>query len=213
MADPSNFPRPAPLPPVAGERLTLLPDPRFTAAIPIIEERLEVTGRQVTGDNFASLLDSLMERMIADAFADARTHVGIILLLGDDARELTVAYQVGSVGADWRGRRIPAGQGRRGLVLASQQAFCGNHQQTDPLQDHSIEAEMGAVVSAEIIVPFYFARQLKGLVVALQMKPRPEAPDPDGFSREALEVIELLSTSLGRLLDYRLICSALGMEM
>lgn len=76
-----------------------------------------------------------------------------------------------------------------------------------------MESEIGAVVCAEIIVPFYMARQFKGLVVALQLKSGPAAPDPGGFSPKSLEEIELMSTCLGRLLDYQLICTALGMEI
>jgi hypothetical protein len=212
MASPSTASGSELPPSFVSQRLTLLPDPRLSAATSIVEERLESAGRQVTGENFASLVDSLMERTIADAFADARAHVGLILVLGPDGSELTVSWQTGGAGAGLRGQRLPAGKGRRGLVLASQQAFCGNQEGTDPLQDRSLEAEMGAVVSAEIIVPFYFARQLKGLVVALQMKPHKDAPDPEGFSRENLEEVELLSTSLGRLLDHHFICCALGLE-
>src|SRR5688572_16833746 len=102
-----------PIPP-AGERLTLLPDPRLTSVAPLLEERLEMTGRHVTAANFASILDSLMRRMLTDAFEDAKAHEGLVWLLEPDGRELTVAWQTGPATRDWRGTRVPAGSGLHG---------------------------------------------------------------------------------------------------
>lgn len=110
--------------PAAGERLTLLPDAKLAAAL-MLEQRLEVAGRQVTGANFASLLDSLLERMIADAFQDVRAQVGLILLKSSEGSELTVAYQAGSAGADWRGRKIPQGRGGAGWCWPVSRRFAG----------------------------------------------------------------------------------------
>jgi len=201
-----------PSPASGGERLTLLPDPRLTSLAPLLEERLETTGRHVVAENFASLLDPLMRRMLADAFEDARAHEGLIWLLEPDGKELTVAWQTGPATRDWPGTRIPAGERLPGLVLASQQPHCANHLYTNPQNDHELERRLGGLLCAVVIVPFYIARQLKGVVMALQTKPDATANDPSGFDPEALEEIELLSTSLGRLLDYRLLCLALGIE-
>lgn len=216
MTAADDFPPSAARPTVSGTgpRLVFLPDPRVTAAAPLLEERLEMAGRQITGENFGSLLDSLMERMIGDAFLDVKAHTGLILLRGPDGgAELTVAHQVGGAGQNLRGLTLPAGSGRRGLVLASQQAFCGNDQGEDPLRENSLAAALGVVVCAEIIVPLYLARQFKGLIVALQHKSAADQPDPEGFCPRCLEEMELLSTSLGRLVDYQLICTALGMTV
>ncbi|MES2709933.1 MAG: hypothetical protein V4726_25270 [Verrucomicrobiota bacterium] len=231
MSASDDFPVPAGRPPLsgAGARLTFLPDPRVSAAAPLLEERLEMAGRQVTGENFGSLLDSLMERMITDAFLDVKADTGLILLRGPDGNELAVAHQVGGAGKNLRGLNLPAGTGRRGLVLASQQPFCGNGQEEDALKPHSLAAALERAVRAEIIVPFYLGRQFKGLIIALQTQPPPPAgssstvldlpgassgrPEPEGFCPRCLEEIELLSTSLGRLLDYQLICTALGMPV
>lgn len=212
--------------PVSGStpRLVLLPDPRVAAAAPVLEERLEMAGRQVTGENFASLLDSLMERMIADAYFDVKADTGLILLRDGSGAELTVAHQAGSPDRNVRGLKLSAGSGRRGLVLASQQAFCGNDEGEDPLTPGSLAALLGCRIQAEIIVPFYLARHFKGLIVALQSRPLAGLSDPadltgplrqppPGFCPKCLEEMELLSTSLGRLLDYQLICSALGMTV
>lgn len=201
-----------PTPSLATARLTLLPDPRLTAVAPLLEERLELSGRHVNADNFASLLDPLMTRMMMDAFGDAHAHEGLVWLLGPDGRELTLAWQTGPGTRDWPGTRLPAGSGLHGLVLASQQPHCANQLYLNPRHDRELDRRLGGVLCAEVIVPFYIARQLKGVVVALQTKPAAEAPDPSGFDPEALEEIELLATSLGRLLDYRLLCLALGVE-
>lgn len=203
----------SPTPAAAGsERLTLLPDPRLTSVAPLLEERLEMTGRHVTAGNFPSILDSLMRRMMADAFEDAKAHEGLIWLLEPDGKNLAVAWQTGPATRDWPGTRIAAGSGLHGLVLASQQPHCANSLYTNPRHDQELDRRLGGVLCAEIIVPFYIAHQLKGVVTALQIKPDTASPDPPGFDPEALEEIELLSTSLGRLLDYRLVCQALAME-
>ncbi len=195
-----------------GERLTLLPDPQLTRLAPLLEERLETSGRHVTAANFASLLDSLMIRMMRDAFEDAQAHEGLVWLLEPDGQELALAWQTGDVTRDWSGMHLPPGAGLHGLVLASQQPHCANQLYLNPRHDREWDRRLGGVLCAEVMVPFYIARQLKGVVVALQTKPDDGAPDPPGFDPEALEEIELLSTSLGRLLDYRLLCLALGIE-
>lgn len=236
MSSADPFPVPAGRSPLGGtgSRLVFLPDPRVTAAAPLLEERLESAGRQVTAENFPSLLDSLMERMIADAFLDVKASTGLILLRGADGSELTVAHQTGDGSVKpVRGLSLPAGTGRRGLVLASQQPFCGNDQGDDPLQENSLASLLECGIQAEIIVPFYLARQFKGLIVALRTVDgrdglsglgngmfagfgapvEPKAAAGEGFSPRCLEEMELLSTCLGRLLDYQLICSALGMSV
>ena len=196
----------------SGSRLTLLPDPRFKGIAPHLEEWIDTTGRHITAANFASLLDPLMRRMLADAFEDARAHEGLIWLLEPDGSQLTVAWQTGAATTAAPGTSVPAGAGLHGLVLASQQPHCANSLCTDPNHDHQLDAMLGGVICSEVIVPFYIARQLKGVVTALQLKPSLESPDPDGFDPESLEEIELLATSLGRLLDYRLLCQALDIE-
>ncbi|MDB6135200.1 MAG: hypothetical protein JWM59_3443 [Verrucomicrobiales bacterium] len=239
MSSADSFPVPAGRSPLGrpGGRLVFLPDPRVTSAAPLLEERLESAGRQVTAENFQSLLDSLMERLIADAFLDVKASTGLILLRSADGGELTVAHQIqaGAEGGSIKpvcGHSLPAGTGRRGLVLASQQPFCGNDQGDDPLRENSLAMLLECVIHAEIIVPFYFARQFKGLIVALQTvdglsgqrgpgegtfagfgAPVPSPAAGEGFSPRCLEEMELMSTCLGRLLDYQLICSALGMSV
>lgn len=206
MPDPSLSP--------AGERLTLLPDPRLTAVAPLLETRLEMTGRHVTAGNFASLLDSLMTRMLADAFEDAKAHEGCVWLLEPDGQTLTAAWQTGNPAQSRLGQNIPSGGGRYGLVLASQQPHCANriHLTPPPETASPKDGSAGGLLCSEVIVPFYIARQLKGVVTAIQSKANETDPDPCGFDPEALEEMELLATSLGRLLDYRLLCLALGVE-
>jgi hypothetical protein len=180
---------------------------------PLLEQRLEMTGRHIAAGNLGSLLDSLMRRMLEDAFEDAKAHEGLVWLLEPGSKELTVAWQTGRLTRDWVGSmRLPAGTGLQGLVLASQQPHCANQLYANSQHDGELDRRLGGVLCAEIIIPFYIARQLKGLVMALQIKPGDHAPDPEGFDLEALEEIELLAASLGRLLDYRLLCTALGME-
>lgn len=199
-------------PPSAGERLTLLPDPQLSAMAPLLEKRLEMTGNHVTAANFASVLDSLMQRMLTDAFEDARAHEGLVWLLEKDKSELTVAWQTGEATKDWIGARVSAGAGLSGLVTASQQPICANDLCNNPQHDRELDRRLGVVLCSEVIVPFYIARQFKGVIMALQTKPDSAAEDPPGFDPESLEEIELLSTSLGRLLDYRLLCLAVGVE-
>ena len=153
-----------------------------------------------------------MTRMMLDAFGDARAHEGMVWLLGPDGKELTLAWQTGPLTRGWQGTRLPAGGALHGLVLASQQPHCANQLYLNPQHDRELDRRLGGVICAEIIVPFYIARQLKGVMVALQTKPDSDSGDPSGFDPESLEEIELLATSLGRLLDYRLLCLALGME-
>jgi hypothetical protein len=193
-------------------RLTFFPDPRVSELTAILQDRLLAASRQITPDRFESVLDPLYARLITDGFASAGAHEGAILLLDSEESRLTVAHHTGRTAPAWLGTSIDAGAGLRGMVIASQQPFSASALYNNPQHDRTFDERIGMVLCTTIIAPFYFGRRLRGLVEAMRLKPDSAAPDPEAFSPESLEAIELLSTSLGRLLDYRLFCLALGME-
>ena len=197
--------------PLGGARLVLLPDSRFAPMAPVLMERVESFGAKLTAENFTGFLDALMGRMMVDAFRDSYAGCGGVWMV-DAARErLIPAHILGATGMglwDWR----PAvTEGLAGMVWATQQPFCGNEIQRNARHDRSLDAALQATVHSLILVPFYIARQIRGLVVAVQAQ-RPGGPAPHSFSPESLEEMDLLATCLGRLIDYRLICAATGYE-
>ena len=98
------------------------------------------------------------------------------------------------------------------MVLATQQPFCENNLAANRVAPSTLEERLGVIMCSRILVPFFIAGKVRGVVAAYQTKPTPDAPDPAGFGPDAVEEMSLLARLLGRLLDHKLLCAAIGLE-
>ena len=64
-----------------------------------------------------------------------------------------------------------------------------------------------------IAVPFYLGGEAAGVLSCVQLKKSPDAPDPVGFTAKHLNRISRLSTTMERLINYRVLNSILGLEV
>lgn len=161
---------------------------------------------------FSEFLDPLMVRLVADCMRDADAHEGAIWLLDREGKNLLCAFQHGEHSDRLNNFKDPVAAGVSAMVLATQQPFLENNLSGNRAAASSIEERLGVIVCSRVVVPFFIAGKMRGVVAAYQTKPTLEDADPSGFPPEAVEELNLLSRLLGRLLDHKLLCAAIGLE-
>jgi len=189
-----------------------LPDPRVAPLVPAIEERVGQFAAFIRAANFREFLDPLMQRLIVDCYNDAGAHEGVIWMLDTEQKHLLCALQLGKASRALKGVQWPVDANISGMVLSMQQPFCENNLSQNRAAASLLEEKMGIVICSRILVPFFIADRMRGVVACYRTKPNLEAPDPDGFQTDAVEEMSLLARLLTRLLDHKLLCSAVGME-
>jgi hypothetical protein len=180
--------------------------------VPAIEERVTQFASLIRAANLQEFLDPLMIRMIHDCFRDAGAHEGVIWLLDTAKQNLLCAHQVGPASSRLLSFRIPVDSGIAGMVLATQQPFCENHLGANPSTASKLDEALSRVVCSRILVPFFISGLMRGVVACYRTKPDHASPDPAGFEPEGVEEVTLLSRLLGRLLDHKLLCAAIGVD-
>lgn len=193
-------------------RMRLLPDPQVAPHAAAIEERVALFSGNIRAANFMEFLDPLMQRLIADCYRDAGAHEGVIWMLDGEGKHLLCACQIGPASSRLVNFRQPLTSGVSGMVLATQQAFCENNLAANRASASNLEERLGVIVCSRILVPYFIAGKMRGIVACYQTKPTLEAPDPPGFGTDAVEEMSLLARLLGRLLDHTLLCAAIGID-
>lgn len=189
-----------------------LPDPRVALHAQAIEERVGKFAANIRAATFTEFLDPLMRRLIGDCLRDAAAHEGVVWLLDREGKTLFCAYQLGPHSSKLNNLRFPVEAGVAGMVLVTQQPFCEDNLGVNRAAAGVLEERMGVVVCSRALVPFFIAGKMRGLVAAYRTKATPDAPEPAGFSADAVEQLNLLSRLLGRLMDHKLLCAAIGLE-
>ncbi len=189
-----------------------LPDPRVAPLVPAIEERVAQFAAFIRASNLREFLDPLMQRLIVDCFNDAGAHEGVIWMLDTEQKHLITALQLGKASRALKGIPWPVDANISGMVLSMQQPFCENNLSQNRAAASHLEEKMGVVICSRILVPFFIAERMRGVVACYRTKPTLDAPDPETFETDAVEEMSLLARLLGRLLDHKLLCSAVGME-
>lgn len=195
-------------------RLTVLPDERFVSLGDALQERLTGAARQIDSGNFASLLDLPMRTVITDGFSKTGAHEGTVWLLDSEREHLVAAFNNGPRAAEFVGVfKQPLRAGMISLVLASEQPLCENRVYASQTQDKTLDSKLHLVTCAMLAVPFYFARQARGVISCVQLKPAAsDAADPPGFAPCDLQALQFAATLLSRLIDHRLLALVLGRE-
>lgn len=189
-----------------------LPEPRVVPLVPAIEERVTQFAGLIRAANLQEFLDPLMTRLIHDCFSDAGAHEGVIWLMDTSGRNLLCAYQEGPVSGRLLSFRMPVDSGVAGMVLATQQAFCENNLSSNPSGASKLDEVLDVIVCSRILAPFFISGQMRGLIACYRTKANQEAPEPPAFEPEAMEEVTLLTRLLGRLLDHKLLCAAIGVD-
>jgi len=199
---------------MTGSRLTLLPDGNFAPLLPELKGRLAVAAKSITPGNFASLLDTTMRREIHMAFDQAGASEGTVWLVEDESRALVPAYNTGP-----NAQKIvnqfhqPLTSGLISMVYASEQPFLENEVFQNAKQDKSLDTSLNVQTYAMIAVPFYFLDACRGVISCIVLR-QPGAAEPPvvRFDEAARLRVSHAATTMGRLIDYRVLQATLGVQ-
>lgn len=134
-----------------------------------------------------------------------------IWLVDQEKTKLEVSYS--EPNPDFVGWEQPLNEGLISLVLASEQPLCENLVYQNKQHSKRTDEALGQVTCSMIAVPFYLGGEAAGVLSCVQLKESPDAPDPVGFTAKHLNRISRLSTTMERLINYRVLNSILGLEV
>jgi len=199
-------------------RANFLPEPRFVPLRPALQEHLAKLGAAVTPENFLSVCDEMLLKLLKETFARISADEGSIWLLDQAKEHLVVAYNSGPNTEKIMGFKQPVTKGIVSLVVASEHAFVEN--QVNKNADHSkiLDEKLNKVTYAMIVVPLYFLNEVRGVISCVQLqdaevrkgKAVPIGPTPAGFGPPELNAIQTIAAVVRDLIDYRLLGTAVG---
>lgn len=193
-------------------RSNVLPDERFVALRPALEERVLLAAHTVTAENFPGFLDAAARDTLLHGFRAAGAHEGTVWLADATREHLVAAFNSGPRAGEIAGHfRQSLRAGMISLVFASEQPLCENEVHKNERQDKTLDRQLGLLTVAMMAVPFYFARELRGVISCVRLKnaAAPEA-DPPPFSLENLRALQSAAAVVSKLLDHRLLCDSVG---
>ena len=199
-------------------RANFLPDPRFSALRPALQEHLAKISVAISPENFRSICDPEVLDILQSAFGRVSADEGSIWLLDGDKQHLVVSYNTGPEAEKIIGFKQATNQGLISLVVAAEQGLAENlvfkHAQHSPLLDQKV----GKTTYAMVAVPFYFLNQVRGVISCVQLveakleagQTVPIENTPTGFGPEDLTIIQKAAAIVTRLIDLRLLATAVG---
>lgn len=199
-------------------RANFLPEQRFAQMRPALQEYLAKLGAAVTPENFLSVCDEMILKLLKDAFARISADEGSIWLLDSEKQHLVVAYNSGPNTAKIMGFKQPTTQGIVSLVVASENAFVENQVYKNAKHSATLDKKLHKTTYAMIAVPFYFLNEVRGVISCVQLldvmvhdgQAAATGDLPAGFGPAELNAIQTISAVARDLIDYRLLGTAVG---
>ena len=199
-------------------RANFLPDDRFVALRPALQEHLATMGRGITPGNFMSLCDGLVLSLLHDGFRQVGASEGSIWLLDPEKQHLVVTHNSGPDAAKIVGFKQPVSEGIVSMVVATEQAFAENEVFKNKKHSPTLDRTLGKTTYAMVVVPFYLLGQVRGVISCVQLLnvryetggAVPTETLPSGFAPEHMGVMQRTATIMTDLLDHRLLKSAIG---
>lgn len=197
-----------------SRQLLVLPDERFQALNAALEERLADAAGKIELTNPDGFFDSMMRGVLTDGFAKADADEGTVWLLDRERENLVASFNTGPRAAEFVGVfKQPLRSGMISLVLASEQPLCENQVYLNQRQDKSLDLKLQLLTCAMLATPFYFGRQIRGVISCVKLKPAgSDAPDPPGFTPQDLAALQRAVELISRLMDYQLLSAIFGRD-
>jgi transcriptional regulator with GAF, ATPase, and Fis domain len=199
-------------------RANFLPEPRFVPLRPALQEHLSKLGAAVTPENFLSICDEMVLKLLKESFQRIQADEGSIWLLDAEKQHLIAAFNSGSRSKDIVGFKLPVTRGIISLVVASEHPFVENNVYKNDKQDKALDEKLGKLTYAMIAVPLYFLNEVRGVISCVQLqdferhdaKVVPLPPTPPGFGPAELDAVQTMAAVVRDLVDYRLLGTAIG---
>jgi hypothetical protein len=201
-------------------RLNFLPDERFAPLRAPLTERLRRMADLITPENFPSLLDFRMANLLRDVFAAVKADEGSVWILDQPRANLVVSYASGPHAASIAGFKQPLSVGIVSTSFISEQGFAENEVYRHELHSKILDEKLHVTTYAMIVVPFYLLNACRGVISCVQLinvrheegKSVPMTETPRGFGMDSLDAVKRAALVLTDLINYRLLCTAIGWE-
>lgn len=200
-------------------RANFLPEPRFVPLRPALQEHLTKVGEAISPENFLSVCDDVLLKVLKETFERISADEGSIWLLDDERKALIATYNSGPNSDKIVGFKNPLSEGIISLVVASEQAFIENQVYKNKRHSAALNKKLGKTTYAMIAVPLYFLNQIRGVISCVQLldvliEEGQAAPVgrtiPPGFGPQDLNVVQTTAAVVRDLIDYRLLGTAVG---
>jgi len=199
-------------------RANFLPEQRFVTLRPALQEYLAKLGAAITPENFLSICDEMVRKLLTDTFARISADEGSIWLLDAEKQHLVVAYNSGPNTEKIMGFKQPVSQGIVSLVVASEHAFVENQVYKNAKHSATLDKKLHKTTYAMIAVPLYFLNEVRGVISCVQLldvtvqggEMAATGETPSGFGPPELNAIQTIAAVVRDLIDYRLLGTAVG---
>jgi hypothetical protein len=203
---------------ITSTRANFLPEPRFVPLRPALQEHLAKLGAAVTPENFLSICDEMVLKLLKEAFARISADEGSIWLLDPAKQNLVVAFNSGPDTAKIMGFKQPTTKGIVSLVVASEHAFVENQVYKNAKHSATLDKKLQKTTYAMIAVPLYFLNEVRGVISCVQLldvvvhegQAAASGQTPSGFGPPELNAIQTIAAVVRDLIDYRLLGTAVG---
>ncbi len=182
---------------------SILPDPQLRENAADVEKRLAACAGDLSLQDLQDLMDRAARGVFDSTMDSIAADTGAIWLADPGRTKMTVGYSHREPALT--GREQPLDEGLISLVLASEHAICENNVYQNEQHSKRIDEALNFITCAMIAVPFYLGGAPRGVISCVQLKQQEADPDPPGFSAAHLARVQQLSTTVERLLNYRLL--------
>lgn len=199
-------------------RANFLPEQRFLPLRPALQEHLSKLGAAVTPENFLSICDDMVLKVLKETFERIGADEGSIWLLDLEKQNLVVSYNSGPDTDKIMGFKQSLTKGLVSLVVASEHPFVENNVYKNVKHAKDLDKKLHKTTYAMIVVPLYFLNEVRGVISCVQLldieihegQAEPTGEKPAGFGPAELNAIQTISAVVRDLIDYRLLGTAIG---
>jgi hypothetical protein len=136
-------------------RANFLPEQRFLPLRPALQEHLAKVGNAVKPENFLSICDEILLKLLKDTFERIGADEGSIWLIDHEKKSLVATFNSGPNSEKIIGFENPLGSGIISLVVASEHAFVENQVYKNKSHSAELGKKLGKTTYAMIAVPLY----------------------------------------------------------
>lgn len=210
---------------------SILLDPEISRLVERLRTHATVLWERSVNEAAGALLAGLPGGVVARALQAVGADEGSVWLAAEDEKVLIPVWNNGPDAEQFVGHfKLPAAAGITGWVFMGGMAACETEVCFHQKQHRELDLKLGVLTWAMLAVPLRVAGETRGVVTAVRLirlsafapnltsVPQSWADFPEGFvppssfSVDDLATMESAAQVLGRLLDHRLQCWALGTE-
>jgi transcriptional regulator with GAF, ATPase, and Fis domain len=183
--------------------------PGLTQAGGEVEQFLESWIRSNSPRDLAGLLDPISTDLLCDSFVRVGGCEGTVWIADSEESHLVAVYNSGADAESMLGFEQPIGSGIISMVYAQQQPYCENDILASAGHDDTLDRKIAKHTRAMIVVPFYFAFALRGVISCVQLEESDR--NEHGFTSADVQQLSRVANVVERLINENLLSSILGL--